>query len=401
MWAMQMTRRVNKPDGAFGGAVIVSVDPMYFSGFYRAFKIGEQGTVSLIGLDGGVRARQALGEQTIGKDVSGQRMFADIVGAKNGHLRAKSLADGIERIYAFRTLAEYPLYVSVGIAVDEALAGFYQTRRNAYTLAAVTSITIVLFTLVLLYLISRLEHSRAQAEASSVAKSEFLANMSHELRTPLNGILGYSELLQEDLDGTEQGPYADAIHQSGTHLLELVNDVLDLGKIESGHVEVVRAPEDLRRLVHDVVAGHEAFARQKGLTLSTDIAPDVPSSCDCDRTKLLRVLNNLLHNAIKFTDRGSVHARVAIEQHDIVFSISDTGPGIPLAKQSAIFDKFVQVDASRARAHEGTGLGLALCRQLVKVQGGHIEVRSTPGNGATFSFTMPLITSEVAAAVAG
>ena len=400
-WSMQMTRRLNKSDGSFGGVVIVSVDPFYFSGFYKDVNIGSQGTVTLVGHDGVVRARQSLDDKMVGKDVSEQKLFQGIVAAKSGYLRAAPANDGIERIYAFRELKNYPLYVVMGISVDEALRGFYESRRKSYTLAGFTSVLIIAFTLILLELFTRVDRNRAHAEAASRAKSEFLANMSHELRTPLNGILGYSELLKEDLAGTEQATYADAVYRSGAHLLEVGNDVLDIGKIESGHVEVNRAPEDPRKLVADVVVGHQSFAQQKGLSLIVDVAPDVPETIYCDRTKLQRVLNNLLHNAIKFTEQGSVHATVARERGDIVFGVRDTGPGIPVDKQSVIFDKFVQVDSSTARAHEGTGLGLALCQQLVRLLGGEIGVRSKPGQGATFTFTLAAMACEASATVGG
>ena len=321
--------------------------------------------------------------------------------ASSQQLRSSAAHDGVERIYAFRTLRDYPLHVVVGISVDEALTAFHATQRKSIALAALSTVGIVAVTLLLMALVSRLERSRAQAEAASRAKSEFLANMSHELRTPLNGILGYSELLREDLAGTEQATYADAVHRSGTHLLELVNDVLDLNKIEAGHVAVVRAPEDVRAIVAEAVANHQAFAQGKGLTLAVDVAADVPPSIVCDRTKVLRVLNNLLHNAIKFTETGEVRARVYVGAGDVVFAVSDTGPGIPLAMQAAVFEKFVQADSSLARAHEGTGLGLALCRQLAELLGGTITLVSQPGTGTTFAFALPLLSSEHAAQVAG
>jgi len=400
-WSIQLTRRIDRPDRTFGGAVVVSMDPDYFAGFYKDVDLGRYGTITLVGSDGVVRARRAPGENLIARDLSGQPLFERVRAAGSGQLRTDQAHDGVERIYAFRRLKDYPLHVVVGVSVDEALTAFHATQRKSLALAALSTVAIVAVTLLLVALITRLERSREQAEAASRAKSEFLANMSHELRTPLNGILGYSELLREDLAGTEQASYADAVHRSGTHLLELVNDVLDLNKIEAGHVAVARAAEDVRAIVADAVGSHQAFAQGKGLGLAVDVAADVPARVVCDRTKVLRVLNNLLHNAIKFTDAGEVRARVFVRDGSVVFAVTDTGPGVPVAMQAAVFDKFVQADGALARAHEGTGLGLALCRQLAELLGGSISLVSQPGAGATFAFSLPLLRDEHAAQVAG
>ncbi|MFO1413493.1 MAG: ATP-binding protein [Burkholderiales bacterium] len=400
-WSIQFTRRIEKPDGGFGGVVVVSVDPNYFAAFYKDVDTGAQGTITLVGTDGVVRARKAAGDKLMARDLTGQPLFERIRTERSGQMRSTASNDGVERLVAFRQLKDYPLLVVVGLSVDEALSAFHATQRKTYIVTALSSVGIVGVTALLVVLVSRLERSRRQAEAASLAKSEFLANMSHELRTPLNGILGYSELLREDLAGTEQAAYADAVHRSGAHLLQLVNDVLDLNKIEAGRVAVTQAPEDVRALLADAVASHQAFAQGKGLVLASEVAPDVPATIVCDRTKVLRVLNNLLHNAIKFTDAGTVRARVCLNDGRVAFAVSDTGPGIPLDKQEAVFEKFVQADSSLARAHEGTGLGLALCRQLAQLLGGTITLASQPGAGTTFTFTLPLLREERAAPMPG
>jgi two-component system sensor histidine kinase BarA len=253
-----------------------------------------------------------------------------------------------------------------------------------------STVAITVFTAVLLFLTSRVLRSRSQAVKANAAKTQFLSNMSHELRTPLNGILGYAELLKEELDGCEHREFAQIIHSSGLHLLSLVNQLLQLNKIEAGHEAAVLAAEEAPQLVHEVINAHRSTARLKDIALQIWISPLVPHRIECDRFKLLQVLNNLLHNAIKFTDTGHVELSLVVAGDELLFSVTDTGRGIPAALLDKVFDKFYQVDSGDARISDGTGLGLSLVRELVAVMGGHVRVKSTPGATTVFSFTIPL-----------
>jgi two-component system, NarL family, sensor histidine kinase BarA len=313
-----------------------------------------------------------------------------------GRFGTKSDIDGVERLYAYRQLADYPLFVVVGLAEEEAMRAYQDSRSQAIAMGVFGTAGILAATVVLLLLISRVERSRALAEQASRSKSEFLANMSHELRTPLNGILGYSELLKEDLRDQPQAEFAEAIHDSGAHLLAIVNDVLDMSKVESGHVEVEKSPDSPVRLLQQAVGGHQASASRKGLALAAAVGPRVPESAMLDRTKVLRILNNLLHNAVKFTEKGGVDASVEVRGLEIVFSVRDTGPGIPVDLQEAIFGKFMQGDSSLSKRHEGTGLGLALCSDLARIMGGRVWLMSRPGEGSTFFLAVPLEPVEAA-----
>jgi len=235
-----------------------------------------------------------------------------------------------------------------------------------------------------------LERARDAAEGASRAKSDFLASMSHELRTPLNGILGYAQLLRHD--GSLRPPHAEsvaAIERCGEHLLGLISDVLDLAKIESGKLELDLAPFDLVDLLRDVSDIARVRADQGGLEFSFEIESRIPGLVVGDQRKLRQVLLNLLGNAVKFTDRGTVRLRARVQPAGVGrcrlrLEVEDTGVGIPPGEVERIFDPFQQV---RQTGHyvEGTGLGLAICRRLVQLMGGTLDVHSEPGRGSRFA----------------
>jgi PAS domain S-box-containing protein len=240
----------------------------------------------------------------------------------------------------------------------------------------------------------RLEESNRQLARATQTKSEFLATMSHELRTPLNSIIGFSELL---LDDPGDGPAPSArqrfvsnILQSGRHLLGLVNDILDLTKVEAGRMELRPATFELAASLRAVEAAIRPLAEKKGLTLVTRVSPKI-SNIYADEGKFKQVLYNLLSNAVKFTPEGGQVQTTARLAHGLIrVTVSDTGIGIAGEDQERIFEAFQQLDSSSARRHEGTGLGLALAQRLVELQGGRIWVESEPGKGSSFGFTVPL-----------
>lgn len=237
---------------------------------------------------------------------------------------------------------------------------------------------------------TRSEEARARAEEANKLKSDFLASMSHELRTPLNGILGYSELLQLELIDPEKQLYAATIHNSGQHLLDIVNDLLDLAKIEAGRIELKLQPQEVVGLANELTGTHRAHAQTKGLGLTLSVEEGVPASVVMDVQRVRQILNNLLNNAIKFTDNGRIDMVVRVEGSKLAFGVADTGRGIPRECQDQIFEKFRQLDQFVTREHEGTGLGLALARELAHLLGGDITVDSRLGEGSTFTLYLPL-----------
>jgi signal transduction histidine kinase len=228
-------------------------------------------------------------------------------------------------------------------------------------------------------------------EDASRHKSQFLANMSHELRTPLNAILGFGELMLDGIYGDvpeRMRAPLERMQSNGKHLLGLINDVLDLSKIEAGQLSLSVGEYSVDELVAGIYGAVEPLAAEKKLSLLTIVPPGLPPARG-DERRLAQTLLNLVGNAIKFTDKGEVAIEVATRDDSLTFSVRDTGPGVAAADQAKIFEEFRQVDGSITKTKMGSGLGLAIAKRIVEMHGGRIWVDSSPGAGATFSFTVP------------
>ncbi len=241
-----------------------------------------------------------------------------------------------------------------------------------------------------------LEQFYQRAEAANRAKSQFLANVSHEIRTPMTAILGYAELLAEEGLAPEQhAEYLDTIRRNGEHLLEIINDILDIAKVEAGKLEIARESVSVRRLVEDVCALLRVRAEAKGIGLAAEIALEAGDRVETDPSCLRQILINLIGNAVKFTNCGGVRvlARIAAAESGrarLEIEVGDTGPGIPEEEIPRIFDPFTQTEATVRGQLGGTGLGLAICRRLTTALGGRIECQSTLGKGSTFRVALPV-----------
>ncbi len=241
-------------------------------------------------------------------------------------------------------------------------------------------------------LFREIEEKSQQLESASQHKSEFLANMSHELRTPLNAIIGFSEVLSDRMFGElneKQEEYLKDIHASGTHLLSLINDILDLSKIEAGRMELELTDFDLPQAIDSALTFVRERAARRGITLESTVDARL-GQIQADERKFRQVVLNLLSNAIKFTPEGGRIEVGAVPKDGLVeVSVTDTGVGIAPEDQEAVFEEFRQVGTAEKKA-EGTGLGLTLCRKFIELHGGKIRVSSQVGVGSTFTFTIPM-----------
>jgi signal transduction histidine kinase len=318
--------------------------------------------------------------------------IADLADRPSAPLRDASLAVG------FRSVLIVPLVgperILGALVLQRRATGEFppETERLAQTLASQSVLAIQNARL-----FREIKDKSQQLALASEHKSQFLANMSHELRTPLNAILGYAELLVDGIYGQlpdRPRGVLERIQNNGKHLLALINDVLDLAKIEAGQLTLTIEDYRLPEVVNSVVTATEPLAASKGLKFTAALQSDMPTAHG-DARRVSQVLLNLLGNAIKFTDEGEVEIRAAVDKGQFVLTVRDTGPGIAETDQDRIFGEFQQIDSTNTRKKGGTGLGLAISKRMVEMQGGTISVESVLGQGSTFRVVLPVYVDEV------
>ncbi|MGB9026701.1 MAG: ATP-binding protein [Rhodomicrobium sp.] len=433
------TRRLNTKDGQFAGVLVLSIDPDLLTKLPRKIRLGHTASINLIRADGITLARytgaNGLDKTSIGTQHPEFEALEHRQLSRSGRYRARSSRDGVLRLYSWRKVQGYPLFIVTGIGEAEALAATASRSKMIIGLGiAALSLPLIMMFMLNREISSRVEHAvaldregekvhlehvalmaiteelakervklrksnkelalaRRRAEEANMAKSVFLANMSHELRTPLNAVLGFSEIIRDRLFGNDvdrYSEYAADIHRSGAHLLSIVNDILDVTRIEAGKFELREERVKLAAVVEGSLLAVEPQAAKGGISLRRSI-PEASAIIHGDKTKLNQIVINLLSNAIKFTPAGGVVDLSARADRDgsLILSVRDTGIGMESHEILDAIQLFRQVDSSLARRYEGTGLGLPLAIQLTELHGGTLTVESAPGSGTLVTVRLP------------
>jgi hypothetical protein len=412
-WTIFLARRVNGPKGEFLGVILGGMQLSYFEDFYRAISPAEDSSIAIQRSDGVMLARFPATD-AIGKTFSTAERL--LQGGSWGFMREVSPIDGRMRLKAAHRLANFPVVALATESEDVALA----TWRGIAWLISLAAAGCALSIGIAAFAFGRqwtehaaladaqaelrrkedlagaLEAMRAakeEAEIADIAKSEFLANMSHELRTPLNAVLGFSELLLREpfgpLGNDQYRGYARDIHDSGSHLLNIINDILDLSKAAAGKLELVEDWFDAGGAVNSVCRLIRARADNGKIALVVNTLPDVTILADERMVK--QILLNILSNACKFTPAGGrIECSLSADSTSVSFTVTDTGIGIPPEHLERVLQPFVQVESAMSRQHEGTGLGLALVKVMAELHGGSLRLDSEVDKGTTVAVILPL-----------
>jgi signal transduction histidine kinase len=331
----------------------------------------------------------ALHDSLMGRaaTIGAPEQIADLKMAENFAFKDQMIREGYRALLAIPAMQSKKLIG--GIVVARRAAGSF-TGREIELLHSFANGSTIAIENARLFL--EIEQKNADLQQVSQHKSQFLANMSHELRTPLNAVIGYTELLLDDIYGVVPDKMREVmarIQSNGGHLLGLINDVLDLSKIEAGQLTLSVAKYSMAEVVSSVISAVESLADAKQLALKMDIQPGLPAG-EGDERRIAQALLNLAGNAIKFTDAGEVEISASAQNGSFTIAVRDSGPGINIADQSKIFEEFQQGDSSSTRKKGGTGLGLTITKRIVEMHGGRIWIESAPGCGSTFFFTLPV-----------
>ena len=414
-WTFYLSHKIRSKSGNVLGVAITGLHVEFFTNFYKAISGRSNRTFSLFRSDGVLMARYPERTDFLGKSFRNGSVIALGLteNADNGATltytpRITDPNDTRARITSPRRVPDYPLLVNSVLYEDEFLATWRHNAHQVAILASCLALFTLLLTLALASLLSRqsatmseLDKARHNAETAARAKSEFLAMMSHEIRTPINAVIGMSDALMEcDLPERERG-MARIVSEASSHLLTIVNTILDFSRLEAGRDKSARAPFETRRVLRTVLELATGLPGASRLAITSHVDADVPNFLIGDQGRVTQVLLNLLGNAVKFTERGSVDLSVSrlrrvIGEGRVVlrFAITDTGPGISREVSDRLFEPFERGETWKSHKGSGTGLGLAISKRLVTLMGGTIGADGEPGVGSVFWFELPFDIAE-------
>jgi len=381
--------------------LVVELSLAEINALYRSILVGRTDAASLMRTDGTLLTRVPFSDANVGRVLGNGRIFVrHLPESPRGVFDEVVVIDGMRRIVGYSRVGTTDLVVVFSQQTEAALVDWWRSLQLYIAVFVLVSAVVIGLGVYVVRLIRRDEGlARVQheallaAEAGSRAKSTFLATISHELRTPLNAILGFSSLLADQAHGPLGAPqyrdYANDIRHSGAYLMDLIEDMLDAVRLEAGALKLVPEPADVQAEVQTIFAALRPEAERKKLSLTVEIAPEVPA-LELDLRALRRILMNLVGNAVKFTDAGgAVTVKAALDAGQVVIAVSDTGIGIAPEKIGLLGRPFVQVDDSLTRRHAGSGLGLAICKGLAEAMGGRLEIVSRVGQGTTVTVRLP------------
>jgi len=387
-----MSRRYNKLNGEFGGIVVAAINPDYFTDFYNSIASGKERFMSLMLMDG---TMLASGPFDSNSDETLSQKWLAAQTTHNETVNSETVTDnGTMKVVSLKNLKNMPIAVSVVLGEEDFLFAWRQSRiKDIGFLALFTIFGSVLsfFAVAMAKQIIRVEESEGAAILASQAKSEFLANMSHELRTPLNAIIGFSEMINSGYFGPLNAKQKERIHDinlCGSHLLQLISDILEFSKGDAGKLELTEEKVDVAEIVNESVRIMNGKIKAKNIHTVVAIEPGIPLIWG-DKRKIRQILINLLSNAVKFTpEDGTITVSVRLDQHDNMnLIVADTGIGIAehdIAKALSVFGQ-----VHRSKSHEGTGLGLPLCKMYAELHDGKLLLTSRIGEGTTVRILFP------------
>jgi signal transduction histidine kinase len=392
-----MARKITRVDGSFGGVFVAAIDPAFFLEYFDSVDQGSRSYISLQILDTGALLAESKG---LGKAAD----FSALNARALTSLRQKNGKDsGIDtyvrghfniEIYAFEKLRSLPIVVNIVLDEEDYLKAWKQARIKDVGFLAIFIVfgsVLCFFALAMARQIVRVEESEASAVLASQAKSEFLANMSHELRTPLNAIIGFSEMMNSGYFGPLNPKQKERVHDinlCGSHLLHLITDILEFSKGEAGKLELIEEHIQMQEIVNESLRMMNERIKGKRMNMIIEVEENLPPLLG-DKRKIRQILLNLLSNSLKFTpEDGTIKISVRKDQgQNIAMTVSDTGIGIAEDDIPVALSVFGQVH--RSQSHEGTGLGLPLCKMFAELHGGKMALGSTPGEGTTVRITFP------------